>query len=322
MAMLKILDEKCRTCTPLTPLECISSCKTWKLKNELRRLHETIENPDFMKDLMNTLKNDTRLHILMTIAKGHYSARKLQQELRRTGHSYSQITTVKECLHPLMEVGLALEAQDQYYATTFGKRLTKLIESSPNIVSLLPSQSECYEETVLKALLSGPKTFEDLNGFVSRNIVPRVLRRLETLGLVETPRERAYIFFFRSKRDPAKEKLSSVRSKVYNGIPDEGISVPKLVEKTGFTVRAIYKCLRRLRGKKLVFTRKKPKTYWLTAEGEKLALLLDALYYLVEETLFSSEQVFKGSENIAPKVSSLSGTRYLTVPSKLILAAE
>src|SRR5208283_824188 len=89
-AMLKILDEKCRKCTPLTPLECISRCKTWKLKNELRRLHNAIENPDFMKDLMNVLKNDTRLHILMTIAKGHYSMCKLQQDLRKAGHSLSQ----------------------------------------------------------------------------------------------------------------------------------------------------------------------------------------------------------------------------------------
>jgi len=304
-AMLKILDEKCRTCTPLTPFECISSCKTWKLKNELRRIHKTIENPDFMKNLMNTLKNDTRLHILMTIAKGHYSARKLQQEVRKAGHSCSQVTTVEEYLHPLMEVGLALEAQDQYYATTFGARLSKLIEGSANIVSLLPAQSECYEETLLKALLSGPKTFEDINGFVSRKIVPRVLRRLETLDLVETPRERAYIFFFRSKRDPAKEKFSSAKSKVYNGIPDEGISVPKLAEKTGFTIRAIYKCLRRLRGKKLVFTRKMPRTYCLTAKGEELTLLLDELYAMVEETLISSEQVFRDNEKIVSQISNI-----------------
>jgi len=295
--MLKLLDEKCRKCTPLTPLECISSCKTWKLKNELRRLRKTIENPGFVKDLMNVLKNDTRLHILIMIAKGHYSARRLQQELRKAGHPYSQFTTVKEYLNPLMEVGLAVEAQDQYYATTFGGRLTKLIEDSANIVSLLPPHSECYEETVLKTLLSSPKTFEDINGFVSQKIVSRVLMRLETLGLVERPMERAYIFFFRSKRDPAKEKFSSARSKVYNGIPDEGISAQKLAEKTGFTMRATYKCLRRLRGKKLVFTRKTPRTYCLTAKGEKLTLLLNELYNLVEETLISSEQVFRGNEN-------------------------
>ena len=304
--MLKILDEECRKCTPLTPLECISRCKTWKLKNELRILHKNIENPDFMKDLMNVLKNDTRLHILMMIAKGHYSVRKLQQELRKTGHSLSQDNIVEEYLRPLLEVGLAVEAQDQYHTTTFGGRLTELIEGSANLVNLLPAHSECYEETVLKALLSGPKTFEDINGFVSQRAVSRILKRLETVGLVETPKERAYIFFFRSKRDPAMEKFSSAESKVYNDIPDEGISAQKLAEKTGFAMRTIYKRLRGLKGKKLVFTRKMPKAYCLTAKGEKLASLLDALYTLVEETLSSSEQVFKDNENIAPQVSGLS----------------
>ena len=89
-AMLKILDEKCRKCTPITPLECISRCKTWKLKNELRILHKNSKNPDFIKDVMNVLKNDTRLQILMMIDKCHYSISKLQQQLRKAGHSLSQ----------------------------------------------------------------------------------------------------------------------------------------------------------------------------------------------------------------------------------------
>jgi predicted transcriptional regulator len=294
-AMLRILDEECQKCNPITPLKCISRCKTWKLKNELRRLYKTMENPDFMKDLMNVLKNDTRLHILITIAKSHCSVRKLQQELRKTGHSHSQDTIVKEYLQPLMEVGLADEAQDRYYATTFGSRLTELIEGSSNIVNFLPVHSECYEETVLKALLGGPKTFEDINGLVSQNIVSRILRRLKKVNLVETPMERDYVFFFKSKRDPAKETLSSTEGKVYSDIANEKISAPKLAEKTGLTIRTTYKYLRRLKGKKLLFTRKMPKVYCLTAKGKKLALLLNELYALVEETLNSSEQVFKGN---------------------------
>lgn len=235
-ATIKILDEACRKCTPLTPLECISRCKTWKLKNELRILHKNIENPDFKRDLMNVLKNDARLHILMMIAKDHYSIHKIQQELRKTGHSLSQDNIVVEYLRPLLEVGLAVEAQDCYNTTTFGGRLTELIGDSANFVNLLPARSECYEETVLKALLSGPKTFEVITGFVPQRAVSRILKRLETVGLVETPKERAYIFFFRSKRDPSMEKPSSAESKVYNGVPHEGISVQKLAEKTGFAI--------------------------------------------------------------------------------------
>jgi predicted transcriptional regulator len=108
--------------------------------------------------------------------------------------------------------------------------------------------------------------------------------------------ERAYIFFFRSKRDPSKETFSSTEGKIYNDVPDEGISAQKLAEKTGFTTRTTYKYLRRLKGKKLLFNRKMPKAYCLTAKGEKLALLLGEVYTLVKETLISSEQVFKGNE--------------------------
>jgi predicted transcriptional regulator len=321
-AMLRILDEECQKCTPLTPLKCISRCKTWKLKNELRTLHKNIENPDFKRDLMNVLKNDARLHILMMTAKGHYSLPKLQQELRKRGHSLSQDNIVEEYLRPLLEVGLAAEAPDGYYTTTFGGRLAELIGDSANTLNFLPPRSECYEETVLKALLSGPKTFEDIMGLVPLRMISRILKRMKTVGLVETPRERAYIFFFRSIRDPAKEQFSSAQSMVYNDIPDDGISAQKLAEKTGFALRTIYKLLRGLKGKKLVFTRKTPKAYCLTAKGEKLASLLDALYILVQETLSSSEQVFRDNENISPQVSSLSDASYSDVPSKLSLPAE
>ncbi|MGD0645580.1 MAG: hypothetical protein ABSA75_11810 [Candidatus Bathyarchaeia archaeon] len=313
VARLKLLDEECRKCTPPTPLECISRCKTWKLKNELRGLHKTMENPDFMKDLMNVLKNETRLHILMMIAKGHYSVSELQQELRRAGCSISQDNIDEEYLRPLLEVGLAAETQSRYHASTFGGRLAELIEDSANTVNFLPARSECYEEIVIKALLSGPKTFGELNGLVSEKNVSRILGRLKTVDLVETPRDRAYIFFFRSKRNPAKERFSRTKNKFYNDVPNEGISAQKLAEKTGLTTRTTYKYLRGLKGKKLVFARKMPKAYFLTARGKKLALLLDKLYTLVEETMSSSEQVFKGNEIIAPQAS---GVSYVSRPKE------
>ena len=319
---LRILDDKCRKCNPLTPLECIERCKTWKLKNELRGLRKNSENPDFIKDVMNVLKNDTRLHILMMIAQGHYSVHKLQQELRRVGHCLSQDSIAEEYLHPLIEVGLAVESLDLYHTTTFGGRLTELIEDSAHEVSLLPAHSECHEETVLRALLSGPKTFDDINGFVPQKIVSRILGRLEKECLVETPRERAYIFFFKSIRDPAKETFSSTESRVYNSISCEGTSAQKLAEKTGFVMRTVYKSLRGLRGKKLVFTRKKIKAYCLTVKGEKLALVLDELYSLVEETMSSSERFFKDGEKIAQPAYSVDGVCYSNSPSKQSLLTE
>ncbi|HLE75598.1 MAG TPA: ArsR family transcriptional regulator [Candidatus Bathyarchaeia archaeon] len=289
--MFRTLDAECRNCAPLTPLECITRCDVWKMKNELRRLRETMDNPNFIKDLFNVLKNNTRLRILKVIVKGRCSVSKLQEELKKAGYSHSRDTINQEYLRPLLEVGLAAEAQDQYYATTFGGRLTELIGSFPEFVDTLPAHSECYEETLLDALLSGPKTFGDMEAFISPKVASRILKRLKTAGLIETPMERDYVFFFRTKRDPNNETLSSTERKVYDNIFEEGISAKKLAEKTGISLRRTYKYLRGLKGKKLVFIRKTPKVYGLTDKGERLASLLHELHSLVEETWSSSEQI-------------------------------
>ena len=295
--MLRTLDAECRNCAPLSPLKCITRCNVWKLKNELRRLRETMDNPNFIKDLFNVLKNETRLHILNAIVKSHYSVSQLQQELKKAGYTHSQDTINEEYLRPLMDVGLAAEARDEYYATIFGGRLTELLESFPEFVTVLPAHSECYEETLLSALLPGPKTFQEVEEIISPTITSRVLKRLKTVGLIETSEVRDYVFFFKTKRDPKKEALSVTEGKVYDSIPEEGISAKKIAEKTGLSLRRIYKYLRGLKGKKLVFTRKTPKSYGLTCKGEKLASLLQELQNLVEENWNSSKQVISSEKS-------------------------
>lgn len=289
--MLHTLDAECRNCAPLTPLKCITRCKVWKLKNELRKLRETMDKPNFIKDLFNVLKNETRLHILNAIVKSRYSVNQLQQELKKAGHTHSQDTINEEYLRPLMNVGLATQTRDEYYATIFGGKLTEMLEDFPEFVNVLPAHSECYEETLINELRIGPKTFQEVETLISPKIASRVLKRLKTARLIETPEERDYIFFFKSKRDPRKETLAETERKVYIAIPEEGISAKKLAEKIGLSIRRVYKYLRGLKGKKLVFTRKTPKLYALTAKGEKLALLLQDMQNLVEETWKSSEQV-------------------------------
>ena len=295
--LLRTLDAECRNCAPLTPLKCITRCNVWKLKNELRQLRETMDNPNFIKDLFNVLKNETRLHVLSAIVNGRYSVSQLQQELKKVGHSHSQDTINEEYLRPLIEVGLAAEAQDQYYATMFGGRLTELLGSFPEFVNVLPAHSECYEETLLSALLAGPKTFEEVEAFISPKIAARILKRLKTADLIETPEERDYVFFFKSKRDPNKETFSSTERKVYDDISEEGISAKKIAEKTGTSLRRTYKYLRGLKGKKLVFTRKTPKAYSLTDKGAKLASLLQELQNLVEEIWDSSTHVISSEKS-------------------------
>lgn len=295
--MLRTLDAECKNCAPTSPMECIGRCQVYKLKNELRKLAETMDKPDYIKDLFNVLKNETRLHILKAIVNGRYSVSQLQQELKKNGYSHSQDTITEEYLQPLMSVGLATESRDEYYATNFGGRLTELLNVFPEFATALPAHSECYEETLLRALTSGPKTFEEIESLISPKIASRILKRLRQVELIQTPEERDYIFFFKSKRDPAKENLTETESKVYHAIADNGISAGNLSKETELSMRRTYKYLRGLKGKKLVFVRKTPKAYGLTCKGEMLASVLQELQQVVEETWSSSQQVFHGQDN-------------------------
>ena len=290
--ILKKLNVECQNCAPTSAIECINRCQVYKLKNELRNLREAMDNPNYTKELFNVLKNQTRLHILKAIAEGKYSVSQLQQELKKNGYNHSQDTIHEEYLQPLISAGLAMESCEHYYATQFGGRLTDTLEVFPEFADILPAHSECYEETLLQTLLSGPKTFEDIEKVVSPKIASRILKRLRQVGLLETPEERDYIFFFKSKRDPDKETLTITEEKVYQSIPKDGISAGKLAKEADLSIRRIYKYLRGLKGKKLVFVRKKPKAYALTDKGTSLASVLEELNQIVEETWSSSQQVF------------------------------
>jgi predicted transcriptional regulator len=160
---------------------------------------------------------------------------------------------------------------------------------------MLPAHSECYEEMLLRALLSGPKTFENIETVISSKIASRILKRLRQVGLIQTPEERDYIFFFRSKRDPNKESFSPTERRIYDAIPNEGISAGKLAKETELSMRRTYKYLRGLKGKKLIFVRRTPKAYGLTDKGEMLASVLQELQQIVDETWSSSQQVFSNN---------------------------
>jgi predicted transcriptional regulator len=288
---IKSLNAECKKCTPITPLECISRCHVYKLKNELRTLRQMMDNPNYLRDLFNVLKNGTRLQILQAIANGRYSVSGLQQELKKTGHRHSQDNINKEYLRPILAVGLATEAREEYYATTFGGRLTEQLGYFPEFAEKLPAQSECHEETLLKFLLSGPKTSEEIELVISSKVASRILKRLRSTRLIETPKARDYVFFFRSKRDANKEILTPTEQKIYDGVNYEGISAGKLAKKTALSLRRTYKYLKGLRGRKLVFIRRTPKTYSLTCKGKKLASVLLKLQEIVEDTWNSSKQI-------------------------------
>jgi predicted transcriptional regulator/DNA-binding HxlR family transcriptional regulator len=295
--ILKILDAECRNCSPPSPLQCIDRCKAYKLKNELRTLRQALENPNYTKELFNVLKNETRLQILQALANGRYQVGQLQQELKKSGQSQSQSTISEEYLHPLTAVGLAAQAGEEYYATTFGLRLIPLLARFRELARRLPTHSECYEETLLQSLLSGPKTFEDIETLILQKNVARVLKRLCSTKLVDTPKERDYVFFFRSKRDPNKETFTNNERKIYDSLYENGSSVGSIAKETGLSARIIYRYLRGMKGKKLVFARRTPKTYRLTCVGEKLASAMQDTQRIIEDTWSSCEIVARNTNS-------------------------
>ena len=75
-------------------------------------------------------------------------------------------------------------------------------------------------------------------------------------------------------------------------------------------MRIIYKYLRGLKGKKLVFIRRTPKAYGLTCKGKKLASVLQKLQQIVEDTWNSSVQVMQDTAIIF-KAGGLSNNAFL-----------
>ena len=289
----KSIVAQCKNCTPITPIYCITRCKVYKLKNELRTVHIAMNNPNYVNELLNVLKNDVRFRILQTIVNARYSVGKLQKELTKTGHRISQHNICNEYLRPLITIGLATEERNEYYATTFGSRISEALGGLPDFADSLPTRSEGYEETILQSLLLGPRTFEDIKALVLPRTVSRTLKRLRSAGLIKTRVQSDYVFFFRSRRDPNREIFTLAEQKIYFAIDLDGISAGIIAKKIGFSLRRTYKVLRGLKGKKLIFTRRKPKVYGLTSKGTKLASALLEIQNLVNETWTSSEKVMQ-----------------------------
>ena len=66
----------------------------------------------------------------------------------------------------------------------------------------------------------------------------------------------------------------------------------------GISLRRTYKYLRRLKGKKLVFTRKRPITYSITAKGVKVGTMLGDVHKLVVEALTAATYLVENENSI------------------------
>lgn len=288
----------------------------------MRKLHEKMKDPGFTNDLLNTLKNKRRLQMLAILSNRRHSIIKVQKEMRESGYHHSQGTLLKEYIHPLTENGIARRDCNRYHATLFGLKLNELMKSSSETLDSLPPRSKCYEEIVIESLDKSPKTFEELESTIATKSLSRVLERLQEADLISKDNERSYIFFFRTKRDRRKEKLSPTEKRGYESIPEEGIAAQELADRAAISVRRTYKYLRKLRGKKLVFKRKLPKKYSLTEKGTRIASLLQRIQALLIEFLMASKGLSeKASDPIDDSMvlDTLKDTRMLP-PQQQILA--
>ena len=293
---VKRMKETCDKCNPISTVTCIANCNIWRMKNEFRDLHKKLKNADFMTSLFNALKNTKRLQVLEILSKNQTTISKLQQELKKPDHCQSQETIIEEYLEPLAEVGLAAREEDKYFATVLGRRLNDVIVRHCHFAELLPPHSQGQEEFVLAAIFEEPRAHETLERLIPPGNVARVLGRLQRTGLVTTTKENDYVFFFKTHRDPNKESLSPTERKTYESILDQGISARKLARTANISLRRTYKYLRRLKGKKLVFTREKPKVYALTDDGVRLARVLQRVQDLTREVFEVTARVFDDGE--------------------------
>jgi predicted transcriptional regulator len=299
--LLGDVEKTCKNCEPLSPVTCVSGCKNWKLKNEFRKLHEKTRGSGFTMKLLNTLKNKRRLQLLEMLSDEPHSMTQLQQKLRKLGFNHSQQTMHREYINPLITVGLADEYQNLYHSTLFGRRICDLTKELPDLEDLFSPHSECYEEIALDDLMRGPRTIEGLREIIPEKSLARVLSRLQKAALANTNPEKDYVFFFTTRRRPDKSDLSATEKKVYGRIPKEGISARSLAREAGISLRRTYKYLRKLKGKKLVFTRRRPTTYFATAKGIKVGTMLEDLHKLAVEALTATAHIVE-DENLTVQV--------------------
>lgn len=258
---------------------CIERCEMWKTKNEFLEMNGTLCEDDHVHNLLNALKNDRRQKIIEALSNHPHSIKGLQEYLKRKGYYHSRYTIASEYVEPLVKSGLVKKDGAKHKLTLYGQRFRNMLKRF-NLKDSLPRHSRCYEEKLLKKLKDGPKTYAALDKSVTEKSLSRSLRRLVENGLVRKSKTPNHVFYFRTKKAP-KKAFSPTEKKVYETIPEVGISAQELSKEVGINLRRTYKYLRRLRNRRLVFTRKRPKTYELTLPGREIANFLEETENLV-----------------------------------------
>jgi len=277
--VFKQAENYCQSCKVISPMICIQKCEIWKAKNELLEINKILQESNHPRELFNAVKNKRRLKIMDALSERTYSIRELQEYLKKNGYYHSQRTITNEYLKPLLKVGLIKKYGNRYSSTLYGRKFHDIL-SKFNDEKMLPTHSQCYEESILMHLTDEPKSYDELAELVIQKSLSRTLKRLREVGLITKSQSSNYVFYFKTKKEP-NVTFSPTETKIYEAIPEAGISARALSKEAGISIRRTYKYLRLLTKKRLVFTRKRPRTYALTLSGKEIAACLEEMAKLV-----------------------------------------
>jgi len=273
----------CKDCRTPSPMVCVERCDVWRVKNEIVEVGRIVREAGHTKILLNAVKNARRLTVIDALQEHPLSVRELQRQLKKSGHHHSRSTIANSYVKPLREAGLIKEDGARYRLTFYGRKVREALHRLGYRNTLLLN-SCCHEETVLKELAQGPKTFSELGALVNQKSLSRTLMRLRRRGLITEKSSGDCVFYHRVKKR-AVAGLSPTEKRVFEAIPEVGVSARPLSKHVGITLRRTYKYLRRLREKKLVFALRTRKTYELTPLGREIAVILDEIARLASQSL-------------------------------------
>jgi DNA-binding HxlR family transcriptional regulator len=291
--ILSKADGFCQYCKPASPMQCVERCEIWRTKNEFLEMNGIFDRDKHIHNLLNAIKNSRRQTILNALSERPHGTKGLQEYLKSKGFQHSQRTILIEYVNPLIETGLAKRDGAKYRLTLYGVKFHQIL-SNFNIENLLPPHSRCYEEIVIKKLRNGAKSYAELSEFMIQKSLSRILKRLHETGLITRSATSEYMFYFRTKKVP-KKPFSPTEKRIYKSIPEDGISAGQLSNSVGINIRRTYKYLRKLRKRRLAFTRKKPRTYSLTTYGTEVADFLEETTKLVSDASKASNFLLKRS---------------------------
>ncbi len=272
---LNVMEEKCKSCDVVSPMFCVEQCDTWRVKRELREVNRAIAESGHRLRLLNAIKNKRRLAILNILWERPSYLDSLQARFRERGFQHSQ-RTIDEYLKPLLEAGLVMRSGKRFVLTLYGRKVRDAVDRY-GFAAQLPIHSSGYEERILRSLLNSAKTRDELADVSPPQSLSRTLRRLLERGLMVNNSSSDRISYFRTKRALSLERLSPTQRRICEAIQPDGISARGLAEVAGISLRRVYKYLRSLRGKKLVFRRFMPIKYELTIMGRQVAEFLDEI---------------------------------------------